>query len=196
MDKGYRYNAVINKIINGYCEVDVRDKIYVTEREFSIHVAVAIPKKIARFEWLLEKITETGVDKITPLICHHSERVRVNMERLNKILISAMKQSQRAKLPLLSEAVNINHFIVSQNAKSAFIALCNSEAPSELKHLKEVYPRGNDATIIIGPEGGFTSDEINTALANSFEPVSFSHFRLRTETAALLACQIINLQNQ
>ncbi len=158
-----------------------------------LHLAIAPPKNIARFEWLLEKATEVGVSRITPLLCARSERRRIRLERLEKILISAMKQSGRAHLPVLDEMQPFGKFLSNLSSLSAvqkFIAHC---MPDEDKQpLAKRCGQTEELCVLIGPEGDFTPKEIQTARMAGFLPVSLSQARLRTETAALTALIIAN----
>lgn len=161
------------------------------KRSFSIHMAVAPTKSIDRYEWFLEKATEIGIDRITPIICEHSERKEVKINRLEKVVISALKQSLKAYLPKLSGIVKLNHFINQPFEGQKFIAYCEGE-PQLLKNL---YKPQNDVLILIGPEGDFSPDEVEQAMKKGFVPVSLGNSRLRTETAAIAACHAINLLN-
>ena len=163
------------------------------KRAFKIHLAVAPTKNINRFEWFLEKATEIGIDEITPVICENSERTVVKKERLNRIMISAMKQSLTSYLPVLNEAVSFKNFMAKQKEESAFIAYCSDEYRESLKNS---YVKGNNSVVLIGPEGDFSNDEIVLAMSRGYKPVSLGPGRLRTETAALVACMTINLVNQ
>lgn len=163
------------------------------KRPFKLHLAVAPTKNIARFEWFLEKATEIGVDEITPLICEHSERVHLRTDRLQKIILAAAKQSIKTYLPTLQEPTKFSDFVtLNHNSSSRFIAYVEEKQPV---HLKAAYLDG-DCTILIGPEGDFSKKEMDVAAANLFKPVSLGPARLRTETAAIIACHIINLVNE
>jgi len=164
----------------------------VGKRPFRLHMAVAPTKNIARYEWFLEKATEIGVDEITPLICEHSERATIRIDRLQKIILAAAKQSVKAYLPLLNEPKKFGDFIKMNHAHSQFVAYVEEHQPL---HLKNMYLKG-DCTVLIGPEGDFSKKEMNLALTSGFEPVSLGPSRLRTETAAIVACHIINLNNE
>ncbi|PKP33695.1 MAG: 16S rRNA (uracil(1498)-N(3))-methyltransferase, partial [Bacteroidetes bacterium HGW-Bacteroidetes-17] len=161
------------------------------KRFFSVHMAVAPTKSIDRYEWFLEKATEIGIDRITPIICEHSERKEVKINRLEKVVISALKQSLKAYLPKLSETVKFNHFINQPFEGQKFIAYCEGEPPL----LKKLYIPKTDVLILIGPEGDFSPDEVEQAIKKGFIPVSLGNSRLRTETAAIAACHAINLLN-
>jgi 16S rRNA (uracil1498-N3)-methyltransferase len=162
------------------------------KRNYRLHLAVAPTKNTERFEWFVEKATEIGVDEISPLKCEHSERAFLKTERVNKVAVSAMKQSVKAYLPKVNELVSFKDFIKQNLPGQKFIAHC-SDLPK--KNLKEVYRVNENATILIGPEGDFSQAEIDSALEHGFQPVSLGKSRLRTETAAVVACHTINLLN-
>ena len=162
------------------------------QRKVHLHIAIAPTKNIARLEWFLEKATEIGIDEITPLRCERSERKKIRTDRLNKILMSAMKQSVKAYLPKLNELTDYQSFIKQEREGAQFIAYCNDDA---LSHLKKEYSPSENVTILIGPEGDFSQKEISLALGNGFKGISLGASRLRTETAGIVACHIIDLMN-
>ncbi len=164
------------------------------QKTFGLHLAVAPTKSIHRYEWFLEKATEVGIDRITPLICKHSERRSIQWDRLNKVITAAMKQSLKAYHPILDEVIDFQKFILQDFQQEKFIAYC-SENDNENNSIKDIYSKGKDALILIGPEGDFSSDEIDKALSLGFRTISLGPSRLRTETAALFACISINLLN-
>lgn len=176
------------------CMVEVYESTHEFEkRNHYLHIAIAPTKNIERFEWFLEKATEIGIDEITPLLCDHSERKVVNNERLEKIIISAVKQSIKAYVPLLNPMIPFKQFIQLKQQGSQFIAHCASK---ELKQLKnEIKPLLKNI-ILIGPEGDFSTEEINLAIKNNCNEISLGTSRLRTETAGVVACHTINLINQ
>jgi len=199
--KGGLYHTEIVNAHPKKCEVKVLDieKEY-GRRNFHLHIAVAPTKNIERLEWFLEKATEFGVDEITPLICEHSERKVVNEERLNKILISAMKQSLKAYLPKLNSPVSFKEFIQISPSLRGGQGVCLQKFIAHLsdnsKKLKSVYKTNKNATILIGPEGDFSQQEIDFATKNCFVKVNLGTSRLRTETAAVAACHTFNLMNE
>ncbi|MCA1759298.1 MAG: 16S rRNA (uracil(1498)-N(3))-methyltransferase, partial [Bacteroidales bacterium] len=150
------------------------------KRQFKLHIAIAPTKNIDRFEWFLEKATEIGIDEITPLLCEHSERKNIKPDRLEKILVSAMKQSVKAYLPKLNPLVPYNNFIKLNGTSQKFIAHCNV---GEKPHLKNEIEKGGNVIILIGPEGDFSPDEVEQAKTNGFREISLGPSRLRTETA-------------
>ena len=161
-------------------------------RKVKLHIAVAPTKNIDRFEWFLEKATECGIDEITPVLCENSERTIIKPERLNKIIVSAMKQSKRAWLPKLNPIMKFNQIIANSEIQHKYIAHC---AEAEKKLFSQAYIKGSDALIVIGPEGDFSTGEVSSAVKKNFLPISLGDYRLRTETAALVACVEFNCLN-
>lgn len=145
-----------------------------------------------RFEWFLEKATEIGVDEITPIICDHSERKIIKTERLKKLIISALKQSNQYYLPKLNEAIHFPDFISKDIEGQKFIAHCEETNKKELKN--EIQPKQN-YTLLIGPEGDFSKSEIATALRKGYTAVAMGNTRLRTETAAIIGCHTLVIMN-
>lgn len=161
--------------------------------KFHLHLAVAPTKMNERYEWFLEKATEIGIHEITPIICEHSERKVIKIDRFQKILESAMKQSLHYYLPKLNEPITFKDFIKTQNSGQLFIAHCEEV---EKKSLKNELKTNGDVTILIGPEGDFSVKEIQLAIVANFIPVSLGTTRLRTETAAIVACHSVVLINE
>lgn len=160
----------------------------------NITVAIAPTKNNDRMEWLVEKLTEIGVDRIVPLRCRYSERKDINVERLNKIAISAMKQSLKAVLPQIDAMTPYSEFLTACTTAQRFIAYCDPSIPRLL--MAKEYKPFTDTTILIGPEGDFSPEEIRAALDSGWTPVSLGDNRLRTETAALVACDTCHIINQ
>jgi len=160
------------------------------QHNYYLHVAIAPTKNMNRFKWILEKATEIGIDEITPIICHHSERKIVKTERCNRILLSAMKQSLKYHLPKLNEAVPFKVFIEQDFEGIKYIAHCED---SEKLDLKTVSKTEKKILILIGPEGDFSPSEIEKATNNNFRSISLGNSRLRTETAGLFAITNINI---
>ena len=191
--KGGLYKTRIAKPEPKRCQVEVFETITEFEkRNHYLHIAIAPTKNIERFEWFLEKATEIGIDEITPLLCERSERKVINNERLEKIIVTAMKQSIKAYLPKLNQMVSYKQFIQNNNDGDQFIAHCNSR---ELNHLKNSIHPKQKTTILIGPEGDFSLNEVLLALQNSYAEIGLGSSRLRTETAGIVACHIANLIN-
>lgn len=158
----------------------------------NLHIAVAPTKNMDRFEWFLEKATEIGIQEITPLICEHSERTVIRTDRLQKIILSAAKQSLKTYLPVLHEPVKFDKFMLNKWTCTKFVAYVEEKQDVLLKN---IYTKGQNALILIGPEGDFSKNEIELAKTNEYGIVSLGNARLRTETAAVVACHTINLIN-
>ena len=154
---------------------------------YALHIAIAPTKNINRFEWFLEKATEIGVQQITPLLCDHSERKAIKQERLNKIIIAALKQSQQFHLPILNPITSYSAFL--KEHKEGMIAHC---APGNKEPLYSV--ANSNQLILIGPEGDFSAQEIDLAKQQKFKEISLGNQRLRTETAGIVACHTISLK--
>lgn len=177
-------------------------KLLVTEREditpywtSPIHIAVAPTKHADRMEWLVEKLTEVGVDSITPLLCRWSERKEIKTERLEKIAVAAMKQSLKATLPRISPMTPWKQFLCETvSIPQKFIAHCEASQPRQL--LAKAYNPSLPAVIAIGPEGDFSPEEIAQAIEAGYQPISLGEARLRTETAALVACNTCHICGQ
>ena len=192
--KGYFYLAEISVADKKHCLVNILEKQEQPPLwKNHIHVALAPTKNMDRIEWFAEKATEIGMDEFTFLNCRFSERKVIKTERIEKILVSAIKQSLKARLPLLHEMTDFNQFVSQPFAGQKFIAHCYKNQRQELK---DIVKPGEDAVVLIGPEGDFSEEEVNLALEHGFTPISLGPSRLRTETAALVACHIINLANQ
>lgn len=175
------------------CTVEVVERLTgYGRRPFSLHVAVAPTKNTARMEWFVEKAVEMGVDEIVPIVCDHSERCVLKRERMEKIIISAIKQSLKALQPAFDDLTPVMEVIKRPFDGQKFIAYCDGENRTPLR---DAYTRGSNALILIGPEGDFSHEEVDMALANGFIPVTLGECRLRTETAALAATAFFNLIN-
>jgi 16S rRNA (uracil1498-N3)-methyltransferase len=146
-----------------------------------------------RYEWFLEKATEIGIHEITPIICDRSERKVVNQERFDKIILSAMKQCNQLHLPKLNNAITFKEFIKLKNDGLQLIAHCEE---TDKKTLKSILKPNENITILIGPEGDFSEKEITLALENNYTPISLGNTRLRTETAAIVACHSVVFVNE
>lgn len=160
---------------------------------YYLHIAIAPTKLNDRFEWFLEKVTEIGIDEITPLICDHSERKSVKIERMEKIIQSAAKQSLKFYFPKLNEPIRFKEFLNQKKEGQLFIAHCED---ADKKNLKSALKVAQKITILIGPEGDFSSDEIKQSLVHDFIPVSLGKSRLRTETAGIVACHSVAFVNE
>lgn len=192
---GHRYMCRLLDNNIRECRFEVVEKAYFQPSPYRHHhIAVAPTKNMARFEWFLEKATEIGIGIITPLQCQHSERVRINSERLHKILVAAIKQSQQTWLPVLEELTAFDSFIGQQQETTQKLIAYVSDQPH--KPLFDAAEPGREVVVLIGPEGDFSSEEITMAQRRGFEPISLGENRLRTETAALVACHTLALKNR
>lgn len=193
--KGFLYRAILTEAHPKHCRIDIAEK---TEQapswNFDIHIAISPTKNMDRMEWFVEKATEIGINKITCLRCRYSERSEIKLQRLYRIAVSAMKQSQKTTLPEIDEIIDFRKF-VAQTPRTDYkmIGHC-SERKKNL--IKEIYKPGKNAVILIGPEGDFSPEEINAAISAGFSPISLGESRLRTETAALIACHTLHVLNQ
>ncbi|HIZ91941.1 MAG TPA: 16S rRNA (uracil(1498)-N(3))-methyltransferase [Candidatus Bacteroides merdavium] len=192
--KGNFYRAEISVASNKRCLVNIletqpQEPLW----QGHLHIAMAPTKNMDRTEWFAEKATEIGFDELTFLNCRFSERKVIKTERIQKILVSAIKQSLKARLPRLNEMTDFNKFVRQPFNGQKFIAHCYE---GEKPLLRDVSKRGQDALVLIGPEGDFSEEEVKLAIEQGFQPISLGRSRLRTETAALVACHILNLQNQ
>lgn len=190
--KGSLFTSMITQASEKRCVVKIKNVDFFEPRSFTIHLVVAPTKMNDRFEWFLEKATEIGVDEITPIICDHSERKIIKTERLKKLIISALKQSNQYYLPKLNEAIHFPDFISKDIEGQKFIAHCEETNKKELKN--EIQPKQN-YTLLIGPEGDFSKSEIATALRKGYTAVAMGNTRLRTETAAIIGCHTLVIMN-
>lgn len=191
--KGTFCEAVIVCADAKRCEYEIIERIpEYNKRNFNLTIAIAPTKNNERFEWFLEKATEIGIDQVIPIICRYSERKDIKTDRLEKIIISAVKQSQKAYIPELKPVTKFEEFIKTPFSGDKFIAHCFNE---EKQLLKNIARAETDSLICIGPEGDFSTHEVEMALNKGFKPVSLGNSRLRTETAGLVACHTINLLN-
>ena len=192
--KGGLFEAEIVWAQPKHCEVKILQSVFeYGKRDFYLHIAIAPTKMNERFEWFLEKCTEIGIDEITPLLCQFSERKELKLPRMEKILVSAMKQSAKAYLPKLNEICSIKQFLKTAEAEQKFIAHCYK---TDKKSLSKTCTKQSKVLILIGPEGDFSEEEVNMATEKGFIPISLGNSRLRTETAGVAACHTVNLINE
>ena len=193
--KGHRYTCRLIEAHAKRAHVEIIEKQDVPlSWQNNITIAVAPTKHLDRMEWMVEKLTEIGVNRITPLLCRYSERKELKIERLEKIAISAMKQSLKTVLPIIDVMTPIKDVITKQMYDQRFIAYCDTSIPRKL--LSAEYRANKDTLILIGPEGDFSTEEINLALNSGYKPISLGDNRLRTETAAIVACDTCHIINQ
>ncbi len=188
---GHFYRGNIFEIGKKKCLVTISDTKLTPASLKNLHIAIAPTKNIDRFEFFLEKCTEIGIHAVTPLICKRSERQIIKPERLNKILVSAMKQSLRTFLPTLNAAQSLESF-VALDFNNTVKLMAHCEINTEKTVLNKAYQKEKNAVILIGPEGDFTPEEILSAHKKGFMDVSLGDARLRTETAGIVACSVFN----
>ena len=191
--KGWLFVAEISLADIKNCIATITSKTFQAKRSYKVHLAVAPTKMNDRYEWFLEKATEIGIDTITPIICDHSERKVIKRDRFEKILQSAMKQSLHYYMPQLNDVIQFKEFVKQEFTGQKFIAHCEETDRKSLK--KELLPQ-QDVTILIGPEGDFSVKEIEMAIKNRYIPVTLGTTRLRTETAAIVACHSVAFTNE
>jgi 16S rRNA (uracil1498-N3)-methyltransferase len=190
--EGNLFIATVERIDKKNCSLLIQEKIISERKPYRLHIALAPTKNIDRMEWFLEKATETGIDEISFLICRHSERREIKTDRLNRILISALKQSQKSFLPQLNPVEDFKTFITKTRNEIKLICTMNAEKSNSLK---TKYKPGQSLLALIGPEGDFNPEELDLALKNNYQLISLGNSRLRTETAALNVCTIFNFIN-
>src|SRR5690606_10314025 len=193
--KGSFFSAEITNANPKGCLVKILSEEIQPPLPYQLHLAVAPTKLNDRYEWFLEKATEIGISEITPIICDHSERKIIKPERFEKILQSAMKQSLKANLPTLNKAVPFKDFINSEKAIKGLKCIAHCEETNK-KSLKSILLPNKKITILIGPEGDFSSEEIEFAKHAGYIPVTLGESRLRTETAAIVACHSVAFINE
>ena len=191
--KGWLFEAELTLAETKNCLVTIVSKNLQQKRNYNLHLAVAPTKMNDRYEWFLEKATEIGIEEITPLICDNNERKVVKLERFEKIIQSAMKQSLNCYIPKLNAAISFRDFVSQEFDGQKFIAHCED---TDKASLKSELKKGSDCLILIGPEGDFSIKEIEMALQQEFNPVALGNTRLRTETAAIVACHSVTFKNE
>ena len=192
--KGNLYKTSIASIAGKHCYVEPYAPVEKPKNwHGNVHIAIAPTKNMDRIEWFAEKATEIGLDAITFLNCRFSERKVVKPERVERIVVSAMKQSLKYCKPVVADMIDFKKFIAQERPGAKFIAHCYD---SERVLLKDVLVQGEDATVLIGPEGDFSPEEVQLAVKAGYRPISLGSSRLRTETAALVACHTYILKNE
>ena len=192
---GNLYEGIISNPDQNKCLINITGKIKDFEkRNYRLHIAISPLKNPERFEWFIEKSVEIGIDEITPLLSRNTEKSGIKSERLNNLIISAMKQSLKATKTILNEPTSFKDFINKDLMGIRMIAHCDKS--NERKKVSEVYSKNDNSIILIGPEGDFTRDEVDSAVNRGFLPVHLGPSRLRTETAGVAACHSIYFINQ
>jgi 16S rRNA (uracil1498-N3)-methyltransferase len=191
--QGFFYTALITDASPSECEFKIIQKEPEQSTPFKIHIAVSPTKNADRIEWFVEKAVEFGVHEITLLECEHTERAFIKTERLIKVAVSAMKQSLKATLPTINALIPFTELVRLSGTCNKYIAYVDSTNPL---HLKDVTMNEKQSLVLVGPEGDFSKNELDLAIENNFVKVSLGKSRLRTETAALAACFILNIRNE
>lgn len=194
--KGTFYNAVVTETNKRHCYYKILE-VLPQEKGWTnhVHIAMAPTKNMDRTEWFAEKATEIGFDEMTFLNCRFSERRNINMERIEKIVVSALKQSHKAEMPVLNDMVKFEDFVKRPFSGAKFICHCYEEPDLDDKILlRDALLETDDAVVLVGPEGDFSIDEVKLAIENGFRSVSLGTSRLRTETAALVAVHLMRLK--
>jgi 16S rRNA (uracil1498-N3)-methyltransferase len=190
--KGNFYDAVITKADPQQCQFQIKEKTAGPIKNFFVHIAISPTKNPERIEWFVEKAVELGIDEISFVHCQTTERPFIKIERLEKVAISAMKQSLKATLPKVNDLIKLDNLIKQSKKVEKFIAYVDHSNPV---HLKNAATSASDYLVLIGPEGDFSDGELTQAIQQGFQKVSLGNSRLRTETAGLAACHILNLIN-
>ncbi len=192
--RGGLYTAAIEVADPRHTQLKIEDvQAEYHRRNHYLHIAIAPTKNLDRLEWFLEKAVEIGIDEVTPIICARSERKDLRVDRLQKLVVSAMKQSLRAYLPVVNEPVKLKDFLSGRHEGQKFIAHCGE---GERVDLGARLQPGQSCVVMIGPEGDFTPEEVTGSLALGYVPVTLGNSRLRTETAGLEACFEVNYLNR
>lgn len=191
--RGVRYDCELRKADPRGCELSVESATEIAPPPYSLRMAVAPTKNIDRFEWFVEKAVEIGVSRITPIETEHSERTRVRVDRLQRIVMAAAKQSLKYYLPEIDDITPIGSILKNDTSRQRFILHCGDN-PKE--HLFSAARAAESTIVLIGPEGDFSAAEVGESLQNGFRECTLGPERLRTETAAMVATNIIALRNQ
>ena len=188
---GNFYEGVLEIVSDKKCTANLTSgPILQEKRNYYLHLAIAPTKQIDRIEWMIEKAVEIGIDEISFISCKNSERTVIKIDRIIKIIESAVKQSLQAYLPKINDLTSFKEIINSKEADQKLIAHCYNEEKNDLKQMEF---KNKSTLVLIGPEGDFSMDEVDIALKNNFKAVSFGSNRLRTETAGLYVCQAASL---
>ncbi len=187
---GNLYLGEITSFVDKQAQIELKEKQFVEKEQCPIIAAVAMTKSSNRFEYFVEKATEIGVDEIVPLVTKRTLQPRFKLDRLNKIIISAGKQSGRVRFPILREKMTLNDLIESYPIKQKYFAHCEEE--QERFSITQLYDKSLASLILIGPEGDFTQVEIDSLILNQFKPITLGTNRLRVETAAVYAVSLMS----
>ena len=192
--KGTLFEGEIISINKGNCQIEIKNRIKNhSVRKHYTHIAISPIKNHDRLEWFIEKSVEIGVDEISFISCSRTLRKKIKLDRLYKRAIAALKQTLKAKLPLIHKPIDIKEFIKKSNNKNHFICHLEKQKRKTLFSFKNEILKYPESCILIGPEGDFTADEIALCSSRGFHSVTLGDSRLRTETAGIVGCNIINI---
>ena len=187
--KGNLFYAKIINILSNKCELEILEKT-INKNNLNIHLLISPTKNHKRIDWMIEKLVEVGIQRITFILCKNSIRTKVNLDRLNKIALSAMKQTQNTFLPTIDDCIDFNNIFKIIESSEKYIAHLNNDNI----HLNSLLKNKTSRCILIGPEGDFTEAEVKKTIKHGFREVSLGTSRLRTETSGLLSSIILNLK--
>lgn len=191
--KGNRYVALIQSITKREVQAYIQETHTTPPATYQVHLAIAPTKNISRLEWCIEKVCELGITSISPILCMRSERKVIKQDRLQKIILAAVKQSQKSFLPTLLPLVSVKEYLKQTREGAQYICHC---AYDDNIHLAKLHQEHKEAHIMIGPEGDFHPDEVQLAAQAGFQSAGLGTERLRTETAGVYACSIIHTLRQ
>ena len=193
---GNLYSGNLVSFDRNSCTIQINDKTEnYKKRNQHIHIGISPIKNQDRLEWFIEKSVEIGIDEITLIDCDRTLRKKIKIDRLNKIAITAMKQSLKAYIPKINDVISVNDFIMYNQNSSKFICHLDNDDRRDVFYYKEDIIQSKNVSILIGPEGDFSASEIELAIDNSFLCATLGNSRLRTETAGIVACHLFNLMN-
>lgn len=191
---GHLYKAIITIAHPKKCTFQIQESLVnPSQPTYDLHIAIAPTKNMNRFEWFLEKATEIGITTITPILTARSERKKVRLDRLEKVLVTALKQSVKTILPTLNEPIKLATFLKKETLLQQYDCKGIAYVATDTTPLKELYQPKQKALLLIGPEGDFTKEEIELAKMKGFTGISLGKSRLRTETAGIVACHTVSL---
>ena len=194
--KGTLFQGKLISVTKKNCYVKI-DKIFENYscRDYYIHIAISPTKNHDRIEWFVEKSIEIGVDEISFIQCERTLRKKIKIERLHRTALSAMKQTLKAKIPIINDIIDFDHFVKINNKSNMYICHLENENRKDLFHYRKKISNNFKHCILIGPEGDFTYSEIKLSKKMNFYPITLGSSRLRTETAGVVSCSILNFLN-
>lgn len=193
---GYFHRAELTLVSNKHCLYNIVETTPQSKAwKANIHLAIAPTKNIDRIEWMAEKCTEIGWDRLTFLNCKFSERKQIRIDRIEKIVTSAVKQSRKPFMPVIDDITNFREFVTSRREGKKYICHCYEEIEKKdfFNTIRSEDNYSSDTTILVGPEGDFSIDEVRLAIENGYESITLGSFRLRTETAGLMSVTMCHI---